>query len=69
MIGLFRDFEVFMNYLRFLAVFAVFVLAGCGFRPLYGDHSASTSAAVRASLNDIYIGNIPTSPGSSCVTR
>ena len=52
-----------MNYLRFLAVFAVFVLTGCGFRPLYGDHSASTSAAVRASLNDIYIGNIPDQPG------
>ncbi len=48
---------------RFLALFAVFVLAACGFTPLYGDHSPSADASIRAELNSIYIGNIPDQPG------
>ncbi|MFN3826368.1 MAG: LPS assembly lipoprotein LptE [Micavibrio sp.] len=46
-----------------LMVGALFVLAGCGFQPLYGDHSLSTSQAVRDSLNSIKITNIPDQSG------
>ncbi|MCM2344534.1 MAG: LPS assembly lipoprotein LptE [Alphaproteobacteria bacterium] len=42
---------------------ALLSLSGCGFQPLYGDHSLSTSAAVRESLNQIEISNIPDRSG------
>lgn len=47
----------------FFTFFVAFLLCGCGFQPLYGEHSASTSAAVRDSLNSVYIANIPDQPG------
>lgn len=46
-----------------LAALALFSVSGCGFQPLYGDHALSTSAAVRASLNEIGISNIPDQSG------
>jgi LPS-assembly lipoprotein len=64
-IKVFPIFEVVavMNCLRFTAVLSVLILAACGFQPLYGDHSASTSEGIRASLNSIHIANIPDQPG------
>lgn len=47
----------------FMTFFAILALCGCGFQPLYGDHSPSADASVRAQLNNIHIGNIPDQPG------
>jgi LPS-assembly lipoprotein len=51
-----------MKY-SFLLVLSLFLLSGCGFSPLYGDHSPAANASARESLNSIYIGNIPDQPG------
>lgn len=52
-----------MPYIRIFAFLSVFILAACGFQPLYGDHSVTNNAGVRSSLNSIHIGNIPDQPG------
>lgn len=52
-----------MIFTRLLLIFSVFILAACGFQPLYGEHSAAGSVSARASLNSVYIGNIPDQQG------
>ena len=52
-----------MTAVRLLAFLSVFILAACGFQPLYGDRSAVNAPGVRESLNGIYISAIPDQPG------
>lgn len=52
-----------MNSLRFVILSCLLVLSACGFRPLYGNHSLSTTEAVREGLNAIDIMNIPDQAG------
>lgn len=44
-------------------LFAAFALTGCGFTPLYGNHSAGANQSVRAQLSGVYIANIADQSG------
>jgi LPS-assembly lipoprotein len=37
----------------------VFLLAGCGFHPIYGSHGAASGSPVAMDLNNVAIDNIP----------
>lgn len=48
---------------NFMMLWALLLLAACGFSPLYGAHSPGADENVRMQLGRIYIGNIPDQPG------
>lgn len=48
---------------KFALVFLAMILTGCGFTPMYGDHSALNGEGMQSTLNAIEISNIPDREG------